>query len=212
MAEHGHTVIELMVVIAIMLCVSAMAIPTVVNVVATAKLRSGMHNLTTLFQNGRTQAVKQNSIKSLNFTVKDGRVVAYVDSAANPEGLTADAITTVNGVAGTQSQIYLPIAFTKVSTPTGSDGAPPALTATTMWGSSASDYTAITTDPMYFNQVGLPCAYSAGVCPVTNPAGTGYVYYFNYATSLGKAQWAAIGISPAGRIKSWYWNGSAWSD
>ncbi len=203
-AEHRHTrasraiasgfsMIELVVVVAIVICVTAIALPTLTTVLTTAKLRGGMGDLSAFFQAARTEAVKKNTIKFVQFQVTDGRTMAYVDDGAHSEGLTRSA-----------TQVWLPIQFSKVNGAPSGSGAPPALDTTTMWGSNSSG-TAMTTDPAqaYFSQTGVPCSSSGST-------GVGYLYYFTYAGPLGNPSYAALGISPAGRIKAWYWNGTGW--
>ena len=113
--------------------------------------------------------------------------MAYVKNAAD----TSDLAT-----ADTQAQLGAPL--TKFTTPTGT-GAPPELT------SAELSFTAVTSDPS-FNSRGLPCEYVSGVC--TNK---GFVYYFKDTRPLGASRWAAVSISPAGRIKRWFWTGTNWN-
>jgi hypothetical protein len=86
-----------------------------------------------------------------------------------------------------------------MTTPTG-PGAPDLIDTT------ALGYTAQTGN-ISFNSRGLPCAYSSGVC--TN---YGFLYYFKDTSRMGAKGWAALSISPAGKIKKWFWSGTAWSD
>jgi hypothetical protein len=38
------------------------------------------------------------------------------------------------------------------------------------------------------------------------------VVYFTDTRTVGTPGWAAVTISPAGRVASWIWNGSSWSE
>jgi hypothetical protein len=51
----------------------------------------------------------------------------------------------------------------------------------------------------------LPCTYSGGNC-----TSAGFVYYFMDHRPMGRSGWAAVSISPAGRLKRWFWSGSTW--
>jgi len=65
----------------------------------------------------------------------------------------------------------------------------------------------LTTDPT-FNSRGLPCLYvNPGTCTTNN----GFIQYFR-DDRIGSGAWAAISITPAGRFKRWFWNGSKWSE
>ena len=188
----GFSAIELMVVVGMIITLSAIALPTMFSVVASAHLRGGMNDLSGLFQNARNIAVRQNTISRVRFQVSGGECAAYVDNGTNPTGLTS-----------TVPQISLPRQFTKVSPPSGG-GAPTPLTATNCGANSLS--TLDTTDDTYFSAVGLPCQYSSGSCSGTQAL----AYYFNYAASSGGTRWTSICVSPAGRITTWYWNGITW--
>jgi Tfp pilus assembly protein FimT len=195
----GHTIVELLIVAAIILCVTALSLPTMNNVISSSKLRSGMGELSGIFQTCRSQAVKQNKIKELRFQVTGGRTIAFVDDAVNA------------GLSSSTPQIWLPAEFSKVDEPAGGEGAPPALDAVTMWGSNSTD-TPNSTNDTFFNQLGVPCTYNTGSGVCTGAGASGFVYYFTYSGSMGTTQWAAIGVSPAGRIKTWFWDGSLWKN
>ena len=189
----GFSTIELLIVVAIVISVTAISLPTLTNVVATSQLRGGMNDLSGLFQNARNLAVRQNIISRVRFQLTNGEWVGYVDNGASPTGLTTSV-----------PQIWLPRQFSKVSAPSGGAGSPSALTAATCGSSSAPD----TIDDTYFSSVGIPCQYSSGACS----GGQAFAYYFNYAASLGGTRWTSICVSPAGRITTWYWTGGSWTN
>ena len=115
-------------------------------------------------------------------------LIAYVKKAAD----TSDLAT-----SDSQVQLQAPIArMTSLSGPS----APAELDADILgFNPSNSDIS--------FNSRGMPCLYSGGYC--TN---RGFRYYFKDDRSLGESRWSAMSISPVGRIKKWFWNGSAWGD
>ena len=189
----GFSMVELLVVVAIVISVTAISLPTLTNLVATGHLRGGMNDLSGLFQNARSMAVRQNMISRVRFQLTNGEWVAYVDNGASPAGLTSSA-----------PQLWLPRQFSKVSPPSG--GTPTPLDNATCGTNSLS--TLDTIDDTYFSRLGVPCQYSSGTCS----AGQGFAYYFNYAASLGGTRWTALCVSPAGRMKAWYWTGSSWTN
>jgi hypothetical protein len=71
---------------------------------------------------------------------------------------------------------------------------------------SVLGFTPQTTEPS-FNTRGLPCVYDDGIC--TND---GFLFYFKDTSRQGSQGWAALSISPAGRIKKWFWTGGSWVD
>ena len=76
-----------------------------------------------------------------------------------------------------------------------------------MWGTALVPNTS-PQDP-YFNSRGMPCLPNllTGVCGPT----TGFLYYYKFKGG-GALRWGATSISPAGRIQSWYWNGTSWGN
>jgi Tfp pilus assembly protein FimT len=179
-------------VVAIMLVIAAFATPYMVNVTANVRLRGGMTSLAGVFQDCRAVAIKQNRLMSAHFTVVARGPVAYVK----------DATISSPTLASTDPQAELGAPVTQVSSLTGVTGAPTALDSTYL------NYTPETGNPdVTFNPRGLPCLYASASNCAPNK---GFVYYFTDTRPLGKNGWAAVTISPAGRVKVWMWNGSSW--
>jgi prepilin-type N-terminal cleavage/methylation domain-containing protein len=188
----GFTMLELMVVLAMAMTATTIAVPTMVNVVANARLHRSMANLSSLYQNGRTLAVRGNSITRIRYQLINNNWTAFVDDGVNPSGLTS-----------TVPQLSLPVNFSKVAPPSGS--APTPLDDATCGSTITPD----TTDDTYFNQLGVPCQYSSGTCSSSQA----YAYYFTQKGSMNiSTTWAAMCVSPAGRVKAWYWTGSGWTN
>ena len=183
----GFSLLELAVVVLITVVISIIALPNVVNVVSNARLRGGATNLSGLLQNCRMLAVKENKTKSTHFTVMTNGAVAFVKNAGDTSNITRN-----------DPQVQLGSPLHKKDPPLGT-GAPPIL------AQSDLGFTASNSDPS-FTPGGLPCLYSSGSC--TN---SGFVFYFFDTRPMGQSGWAAVSISPAGRLGRWFWNGSAWS-
>src|SRR5262249_28023783 len=113
-------------------------------------------------------------------------IIAFIKLSTD----TSDPVT-----ADPQVQLEAPI----TQYPTPGDPGVSALTSATL------GFTPLTSD-VSFSPQGLPCSYSGGTC-----SNNGFVYYFKDTRPAAKRPWAAVSISPAGRIKKWFWNGSAWS-
>ena len=190
----GFSMLELMIVVSMILAATTIAVPSMITVMANARLRQGMGNLSNLFQSGRALAVKQNTITRVRFQLSNNNLVAYVDNGISPSELTTSA-----------RQLWMPVKFAKVSPPSGTTPAPLDAAAC----GSSSSITLDTTHDTYFNQLGIPCLYSSGSCSTSQS----YAYYFTYQGSGNMStNWAAMCVSPAGRIKSWYWAGNGWTN
>jgi Tfp pilus assembly protein FimT len=189
-SSDGFSLIELLAVCGLTLVIAAYAVPKTMTAMYNLRLRAGAVSAAEIFQNGRMLAIKQNRKMDVHFVNSSGTVSVYVDSVTvNSQKDTGEPSATMNGSP------------TMMYTPTGT-GAPSALTDAKL-GFNLLPSPTIT--DVSFNSRGLPCA---GSC--TSISG-GFVYYFSDSRPWGKPGWAAISITPAGRIKVWTWSGTAWN-
>jgi prepilin-type N-terminal cleavage/methylation domain-containing protein len=195
-ASSGFSLLELLAVLAITLVVSAFAIPTIVTTVDAFRIRGALGSTASITQRCRTQAIKKDSSQRLHFAVVGGRVALFVTDSNDA------AVAPLATDKKLSAQLWLQTQFSIPGAPVG----PTLLTGTSMWNTILIPN--VNVDP-YFNSRGLPCLPDpiTGVC---NPT-TGFVYYLKY-TGPGGAKWSASSISPAGRIQSWYWNGTSWGN
>ena len=192
--DAAFTLQEVLVVVALGLIVTAVGLPVMSNAIANIKLRSSMTSVSGLLQNTRAMAVQQNKSKTAchyNLSVAPYSLVYFVKDATDCTSATMQT---------SDSQVEMEAPITPYTTPTGT-GAPTAV-ANSDLGLTANP---LTSDPS-FNSRGLPCAYASGTC-TSNSA---FIQYFKDNRIGGSGGWAAISISPAGRIKRWFWNGSSW--
>jgi prepilin-type N-terminal cleavage/methylation domain-containing protein len=185
---RGFSALELLIVVLIALIVVAIAIPNMLTVIANTRLRGNICTLSGALQNCRMYAVNRNLVMTTRYTSDSYGIKAYIKKASDSSGATT-----------TDYQVQLEAPIVHYTTPSGT-GAPSALTTTEL------GFTPNTGDTS-FNTRGLPCAYSAGSCP-----NKGFVYYFKDTRRSGSSGWAAVSVSPAGRIKRWFWTGTAWGD
>jgi len=189
----GFTFIEIMIVVGIIVIVSAIGLPRMTTAIANMKLRSSMTSVSGFLQNVRMLAIKNNrttTAKHYNREQAPRSLVFYAKDA-----------TDGGGPVTTDSQVEMEAPINPYDAPTG-PGAP-AVIANSALGLLSDPQTG---DPS-FNSRGLPCAYSGGACP-----NVAFIKYFKDDRISGNGGWAAISITPAGRIKRWFWNGSSWID
>ena len=208
--QRGFSMVELMMVLAIALVILAIALPRMATSYTYAKWRGEVGDLSGIFQSCRSQAIKNNQTEQLTFAKSagtNGLTVAYIFdwdvSSSSPLTLGQDT----ESMLAAQKQVWTFSHFSNVEAPTGAN--PPPLTKATMWGGTD---TGSPTSPwpspnICFNSRGIPCD-----CPKVTPNHCnaildGYAFYFQQ-----DAQWAAVGVSPAGRIKTYYWDGKAWAN
>jgi Tfp pilus assembly protein FimT len=179
--------VELLVVLVIGLTVVILALPNMLNVVAIARMRGNISTLSGAFQATRMISVKENRLMTLRFSNPNNGIMAYVKQAADTSPVTRTDI---------QVELEAPITrYTAIPV-----GGPSSLTSTEL------GFTPATGDAS-FNTRGLPCTYSSPSC--TNQ---GFIYYFRDTRRAGNNGWAAVSVSPAGRIKKWFWNGTVWGE
>jgi len=184
----GFSLLEAMLCAAVGMILTVAAVPNMITSISNIRLRSSMTSLAGVLQNCRVLAVKQNRHMTTHFDSNTYGILAYVKLATDSSSILVH-----------DSQVELEAPVTKVTAPSG-PGAPSAIDNTTL------GFTPETGNPS-FNPTGLPCVYSSGAC-----ANHGFIYYFHDQRPQGKTGWAALSISPAGRLKKWYWNGEEWID
>jgi prepilin-type N-terminal cleavage/methylation domain-containing protein len=187
--SRGFSLTEVLMSVAIVMVLSTIAIANIATVVSSSRIRAGISSMSGLLQNCRMLAVKKNKTLTAHMTPEgSGTLMGYVKDATDSSPLSTS-----------DSQVKWEAPVVRMATPTGT-GAPPVI--------STSDlgFTPQTGDISY-NSRGLPCSYASGVC--TN---VGFLYYFKDTSRMGSKGWAALSISPAGKIKKWYWMGAAWAE
>ena len=187
--QAGLSMVEILIVVLIGSIVTTIALPNILTVLANTRLRSNISTLSGIFQNCRMMSVRNNRVMSTHFSYPSNGIMAYVKLATDGTGPTR-----------TDTQVELEAPIVKFTTPSGA-GAPSAISTGTL------GFTPSTADAS-FNTRGLPCLYSNPNCA----ANQGFVYYFKDTRRSGSDGWAAVSISPAGRIKKWYWSGTAWGE
>jgi prepilin-type N-terminal cleavage/methylation domain-containing protein len=187
-SNKGFTLIELVVVVAIIIVITALSLPSLLNSMATIRLRSAAQNLAGILQQARVRATHDNAVVGLgctpfNVAIDTCTQTFLVDKAGNQ--LT-------NPV-----QIQLPqnVSYTTSPPATISDAAV-GFTKTTAPGAQP-----------FFNARGVPCQFNAGTCQTT-VAGGGNANFVFYLT--GPSGLAAVSVSPAGRVKVWSYSSSKW--
>jgi len=182
--QLGFSLIELIMVMAILLVMSAIAIPTMNYAIKDYRLRATASSVKYVFQQGRFQSVKNNTKYA-------------VVSAASPGGGTRVFVDLNNNGTwdGVEAAVDIP-AYISLQTNTNSPAN------TTMSLTNVAGYTdGMTTVAVNFNSRGLPCT-GSGPCNTSK----GYVLYLQDTTRT--TGFAAVSITPAGRMKTWFWSGS----
>jgi prepilin-type N-terminal cleavage/methylation domain-containing protein len=182
----GFSILEIVIVVAIILIISAIAFPKIQGVLDGVRLRSTVTNIDGLVQQLRIQSVRAN------------RNYAIQTAAATPgNGVTLYIDTNGNGAldAGEPS-IQLPT-NTNLSDGTGAPGVlPPNI--------AVPPYVISNPTTLWFNERGTPCN-NPPSCNIPSP----FLVYIAQTRNNGAIGWGLITITQAGRIKAYTFTGGA---
>jgi type II secretory pathway pseudopilin PulG len=213
--QRGTTMIEVVAVVGIMLVLAAILAPRMTRIIGDLRLRSSVDTVGYLLQQDRMRAVRDN--KYYTVIPKGGlsSISACVDlnwsgncDAGDPEVELPQSVSFASG-AGVPSTL----AINCGPSPSSPGPCPAGVTGLNY---SAQAPTILPT----FDARGLPCINKAGantepnwgnndVC-LSRVANTqvGFLYTFQYTGVLGGASYAALAVSPAGRITTWMYGGT----
>jgi prepilin-type N-terminal cleavage/methylation domain-containing protein len=199
--NRGFSLIELMVVIAIILAISAVAIPSAIEGIYDMRLRSAATSLAGLMQQARQMAIRDNSFYPIKFTTQGATVLAYID--ASPA--TADRILDTTAYDHKFPTVQLGGGVVKTTTNPDTAGT------STPWAFTPM---AMTLKP-YWGPMGLPCAISSGNCVASVISGgttgvAGYQVILTDNRSFGTAGYVSVTATPGGRVRVWRWSGGVW--
>lgn len=190
--QAGYSLVELSIVVIILLVVSAFAMPTLLTALGNMRLRSSASDVAALIQEIRMRAVRDNRFQIGACRPTNDCNLAWLDldRGGNPDPL--------------EPQLQLSGGVRLV--PDGSGN--PALPQATVGFAPTSNV------PPAFNPSGMPCLLNnstpslATVCSSVPPAG--FAYFLRAQGTSGVAGWAAVSVSPAGRVRVWTWSGTQW--
>jgi len=190
--QRGFSLAEMLVVIAIILVISAVAVPNIMRAVRNLRLRDSASTVAGILQEGRMRAVRDNRWYRLTS-----------DTPAGGTSLRVFADTARTGA-------YVPGAPVALLAPN------------VQWvGNPGANPPGVVINPLpsplpAFNGRGLPCVTNppnaAWPAPCSNTVAGGAPVAFAYF--LGDPgnpnAFAAVSVSSAGRIKTWSWDGVQW--
>lgn len=187
-AQAGFSLIELLIVLAITLVLTALSLPMIITAVHQAHLRKIAANYEGELQNARLRAVQDNRFYTVRTgAAGGGATLIYVDIyPQNADGTSGGGTYVTNDPA-----VEIP------SDVVINTGAPIQSSLATKMGFTPTVVDNVTTFAA-FNARGRPCTPSGSTCSDTG--GVGYVIFLY---SMITNSWEAISVSPGGRIRTW---------
>jgi len=193
--QVGFSTVELVIVVAIILIVSGLVLPNVMQIWLDMELKAYTAETADLMQRARMMAAKNNATYPIGFQVSNGVQQVYIDLNRNGQLDANEPYIDLGRVVMAAS-----------GAPSGGSGQPSAFTYAmdTSTGTPCDNSCTVA-----FHPRGLPCKYDITTSPPTcaTPAASYFVYYFQDSRPNG---WSAVLVTKAGRTKSLLWNGSSW--
>jgi general secretion pathway protein G len=192
--DRGFSLLEMLIVVAILVILAAIAVPRTMNAISDIKLRYFATNYSGLLQTARMQAVRKNAFYMVqSTTLASGETGYYVHFEGNAY-VVGDPI--------------LPVDSQVTAHPGSGSGAPNESTFTSGTSPTGLSFTvnAASADSPAFNARGLPCIGIVGTttCPYS---GQGFVVFLSKSSLTGNINWAAVAITPSGHMQVWTCDG-----
>ena len=180
--QSGFTLPELIVVVAIILIVGGLSIPNITRTIDTSRLKGAAQSLAAAYQDARIRA-----------TQKDTSYQVLI----SPPGISPAQICIDLDGDGTCSAGD-PVTTFPAQVRVSNLGVPAPLDSTQL------HFPAITTEQpgasLTWNAVGLPCQRTSPITPCT---AVGWIQHLQLLRANGDVMYAAVTVSPTGRVKTW---------
>lgn len=180
--NSGFSLVETVVVAALTISVAGITVPKLMTMLANMQMRSAVGSGSGVVQEVRMEAMKLNRYRKLRYSNLTTGAVVFSD--VNDNG-TPDSTETQAQMGRTMAAYSTPSAIPAIDT-------------------ALLGFTPISSTSILFSPTGMPCS-------AVNTCGAGLVIYFTNSQTNQTPGWAAISVSPRGRVATWVWTGTDWT-
>jgi prepilin-type N-terminal cleavage/methylation domain len=181
--QSGFTLLELVVVVSIILIVGGLSIPNLTRTIDTYRLKGAAQSLATAYQNARIRA-----------TQKDTSYQVLISPGISPAQICIDLDG--DGTCSAGDPVTTFPAQVKVS----NSGVPVPLGNQLPFRAIVTEQPGAPDNSLTLNALGLPCQRSSATAPCT---ATGWVQHLQLLRANGEVMYAAVTVTPTGRVKTW---------
>lgn len=183
--QTGFTLPELMVVLAIILIVGGLSIPNLTRAIDTSRIKGAAQSLASAYQDARIRATqKDTSYQVLISPPGISPAQICVDLDGDGTCSTGDPVTS----------FPMRVKVSNLGVPAPLNSAQLHFPAVTTEQSGAAN------NSLTWNAMGLPCQRSSATTPCV---AVGWVQHLQLQRANGEVLYAAVTITPTGRIKTW---------
>jgi prepilin-type N-terminal cleavage/methylation domain-containing protein len=199
--QTGFSLTELLIVVAIILIVGGVALPSFSRMLDTARLKSASQQVASLYHQARIRAAQDNTYYEIVGT----------GAGVRPALLCIDLDN--DGLCGAnEPQVQLPggVSLNNTAIPVVLDQSTLGFSPVSIEGSVMYNQQDNLVPGLAWNERGLPCQRTTTASPCVNliPSGSvAWVQYLQMQQSAADVAYAAVTVSPTGRIKTWTYSG-----
>lgn len=212
-SERGFSLLELMIVMAIVFVVAGITAPKIRQMIQAERLRTTASAYASFLQRCRYQATHDGQWYEILIDNAGPSPIAYLDTAGNG----------VRQASSPAVEIPFPLQINDAGVPAGFGAMPNPLGTIPLnleTQPAMVDHDTNARAGLAFNERGLPCqtiganAACTNTATITTPGGpqpvaVAWITYLQYPVGNGAIWYAAITVSPAGRVKVWSYQAAA---